>query len=292
MADPTEIQESPIVKYDTAPYKLDRDYRSGHHCTRNSAMASILLSNPSYACNNETIIKLMGKGMRVFNFSERTFPNDIKNRHMENPKLDYPYRDGGLPMWNAIQKFTKEYVDLYYDNDQDVLNDYELQAWAEELGGDRKKGNCGLNGFPTRISSSGEVARIIGQIIFTCTAHHSTIHYPQYQYAGYLPNMPSSLYQSPDIPAEQYKTEKQFVRFFPDFRMAFNQTLVYYMVCFRVNRIGEYDLFAFDKKAVPVIIRHRQTLHEIAKQHQEKYRDGKQKYPFMDPSQIPNSVTA
>ena len=245
-----------------------------------------------FACSNAALIEFMGQGMRAYSFRDRRFPTDIRNRHVQNPLLDYPYRDGGAPLWDLLQSFAREYVGVYYRTDEDVLNDYELQAWASELGGDRHTGKCGLNDFPTRLTTPDEVAEIIGHILFICTAHHSTIHYPQYQYAGYPPNMPSSLYQSPEIPPEEYQTEAQFVRFFPNFRMALNQVLVYYLVCFRVNRMDEYDLLSFDRRSAPVIKRHREKLRELSRKYREKEKHERLRYPFMDPLQVPASVTA
>ena len=84
--------------------------------------------------NNDALVKFMGEGMRQFKFRERALPNDIKRRHVENPKLVYPYRDDGMPMWNAIQDFTREYVDVYYKSDQYVVEDYEFTSLGQRAG--------------------------------------------------------------------------------------------------------------------------------------------------------------
>jgi arachidonate 15-lipoxygenase len=65
--------------------------------------------------DNDALVKFMGEGMRQFKFRERALPNDLKRRHVENPKLIYPYRDDGMPVWNAIQDFVRAYVDVYYE---------------------------------------------------------------------------------------------------------------------------------------------------------------------------------
>ena len=242
--------------------------------------------------DNPGLVKFMGQAMANFRFRERAFPNDLKRRHVENPKLDYPYRDDGRLLWNAIQDFTREYVNVYYKDDQDVINDHELQGWAQELTGSRQQGMCGLNDFPMQFQTISEVAETIGQIIFTATAHHSAIHYPQHTYAQFVPNMPLSLYRQPLPLPGRAAPDKTLLEFFPRFDMAFQQAMIYYMVDFKVNRIGEYALELFDEPAIAVIQRYQQKLAELSAAHGEKYKDSAMPYPFMDPLHIPNGVTA
>ena len=46
---------------------------------------------------------------------------------------NYPYRDDGLAIWDAIYNWVKDYTDLYYKTDADVQNDYELANWVAEI---------------------------------------------------------------------------------------------------------------------------------------------------------------
>lgn len=242
--------------------------------------------------DNDALVKFMGEGMRQFKFRERALPNDIKRRHVANPKLIYPYRDDGLPIWNAIQDFARAYVDVYYKSDQYVLEDYELQAWAKELGGERATGACGLEDFPTHFSSKKEVAEIFGQIIYIATAHHSSIHFPQYPYAQFVPNMPNSIYESPTDLLKKNLANDQIMRLFPHFKVALFQSFLYYAVNFRVSRIGEYPLKMFNPEAVAVIERYQHVLKQMSSAHQDKYINKREKYPYMNPEHIPNGVTS
>lgn len=245
-----------------------------------------------FPCNNDGLVKFMGEGMRQFNFRERALPNDLKRRHVENPKLIYPYRDDGLPIWNGIQDFVGAYVDVYYKNDRNVIEDFELQAWAQELGGERDNGYCGLEDFPTAFSSKKEVAEIFGQIIYMATAHHSSVHYPQYPYAQFVPNMPNALYASPTDLLKTNLEQDQLMRLFPRFKAALFQSFLYYAVNFKVNQIGEYPLEMFGPEAVTVIKKYQQELKNLSLAHREKYLNKNEKYPYMNPEHIPNGVTA
>ncbi len=242
--------------------------------------------------DNDALVKFMGEGMRSYRFRERAFPNDLKRRAVTNPKLNYPYRDDGLPLWQAIMEFVEAYVDVYYKSDQYVIDDSELQAWAQELGGEKADGSCGLEDFPSSFNSKQEVVDIFGQIIFTATAHHSAVHYPQDPYSQFVPNMPNALYANP---FELLKTEldqSQLMQLLPPFKVGFFQAFLYYAVNFKVNRIGEYPRQLFCPQAIVAIQAFQQKLQQISAQHQQKYRGKSAQYPYMDPKNIPNGVTA
>ncbi len=244
-----------------------------------------------FACDNEALVNFMGKGMNEFSFKEFTFPNDIKNRHMGNPNLVYPYRDDGKLWWQESQEFAFDYLSLYYANDDAVIQDYELQAWAAELGGAKSENNCGLTDFPTAFTSVKQLAEIVGHILFITTAHHSAVHYPQYECAGYPPNMPFSSYLAPLTSPDEYQSEEQIVKFFPRYSMAFQQAFIFYLTNFKVNKAGQYDLDKFDVEAQQLIKNHQKNLLSIGEKIDKANAYRKYPYPYMHPNNVPNSVT-
>ena len=46
---------------------------------------------------------------------------------------NYHFRDDGLMLWFAIKRYIEKVVDIFYQNDDDVAKDYELQLWSIEL---------------------------------------------------------------------------------------------------------------------------------------------------------------
>jgi len=244
-----------------------------------------------FACDNEALVNFMGKGMNEFSFKKFAFPNDIKNRHMDNPKLVYPYRDDGKLWWQESQRFALAYLSNYYLNDEAIKQDFELQAWAEELGGEKSQNKCGLTDFPTSFHSIKQLAEIVGHIIFITTAHHSSVHYPQYECAGYPPNMPFSSYLPPMTSPEEYQTEAQLMQFFPRYSMAFQQAFIFYLTNFKVNLAGQYKLESFDLSAKQLIIEHQAQLEQIGQTIDKTNVSRKYPYPYMHPNNVPNSVT-
>ena len=257
-----------------------------------------------FACDNDALVKFMGQGMRTYNFKEMAFPNDIKNRNMEDPELYYPYRDDGKLIWEAIHKFVREYINLYYKSDQDVIEDFELQGWGKEIGGDHKEysekePNCGVPSFPTQFNTINEVIETIGNILFIATGHHSCVHFAQYQYAGYVPNMPFSGYTPP---SKNFSKEDEMKLFPPlgtlavlnKFKpngMAFYQSFIFSFTNFKVNRIGEYDLKMFDGRPNEIIKKYQADLNEISSEIAKRNQKRTFPYSLMDPKEIPNGVT-
>ncbi len=246
-----------------------------------------------FACDNPSLVAFMGEGMNKFSFTEYELPRDIERRQVDNPELNYPYRDDGMLWWDEMQRFAKEILAVYYKNDQDVVEDYELQSWAAALGGKKECNNFGLTDFPTSFSTVEQLAKIVGQIIFIATAHHSSIHYAQYECAGYAPNMPFSSYEPPLTEPSDYQSEKGLVKFFPRWSMAMEQALIFFLTNFRVNSVGDYSTqsSSFNEQAKAAIAAHQKRIAAIGEEIDRRNQARKFPYFYMHPKNVPNSVT-
>ena len=241
-----------------------------------------------FAGDYDATTQCMANGMTSFNFKASAFPNDIAKREVDNPDLFYPFRDDGMLLWNAIQGFVKEYVDVCYQSDADVTRDYEIQAWAHDISAqDRGR----IPGFPARFESRQELAETVGHIIFLCTAFHSCIHFNQYKYPGFVPNMPHSAYAPPPSGKNTEIEAAALLKFQPAFRAAYSQTWTYFLTNFTVNRIGQYPLQQFDPAARDVIKRFNDRLKEIEVQIDQRNSSRSVIYDRMNPRLIPNGVT-
>ena len=121
---------------------------------------------------------------------------------MDDPNVlpGYYYRDDGLKIWNAIEAYVKDIIDLFYSNDADVKEDPELQNWAKEVHykafpafGDNPAGR----GFPESINTKDELIEYCTLIIFNGSAQHAAVNFGQFDIYGYAPNSPSAVRQPP-----------------------------------------------------------------------------------------------
>jgi arachidonate 15-lipoxygenase len=241
-----------------------------------------------FAGDYDATLQCMADAMTSFDFAESAFPRDITTRGVDNPALFYPYRDDGQLLWDAIQAFAAQYIDACYAADSDVVQDTEINAWAHDIAApDRGR----IRGFPQRFQTKNALAETVGHVIFLCTAHHSCIHFNQYSYPGFVPNMPYASYVPPLSGNEKAIDADGLMRIQPAFRAAYSQTWTYFLTNFRVNRIGEYRLPCFDAATHDAIKRFGARLQAIDAEIESRNRSRKVSYLRMQPSVIPNSVS-
>jgi lipoxygenase len=134
-------------------------------------------------------------------FEANALPKDLIKRGMAEPddsakhgvKLaieDYPYASDGLELWGAMKSWNAEYIDIFYEDDKQVQEDPELQAWWKEYRhvghGDKKD----AEGWP-ELDSKASLAEIVTTIVWICTAMHAPINFGQYDYASWMPQHPA-----------------------------------------------------------------------------------------------------
>ena len=124
----------------------------------------------------------------------------ISGRNMADAAIVYPYRDDARDVMAAITGFVAPYLAAAYPGDvaaanHAVASDLTLQGWIAEAS-DPLRGNLrGLSAPQTRT----DLVAMLSQIIFTCTAQHSALNYPQYDYFGRITNMPAALWHEPHL---------------------------------------------------------------------------------------------
>ena len=90
-------------------------------------------STLSIGHGSKGITKLLQKSFNGFEFdNEFNFPHNIMNRDVGDIP-NYHFRDDGLDLWNEIKNFVKDVIDIFYETDDDILGDWELQEWTSEL---------------------------------------------------------------------------------------------------------------------------------------------------------------
>uniref|UniRef100_A0A0D6QVF8 Lipoxygenase n=1 Tax=Araucaria cunninghamii TaxID=56994 RepID=A0A0D6QVF8_ARACU len=103
---------------------------------------------------------------------------------------DYPYAVDGLEIWSAIESWVREYLSIYYNNDELVRADTELQAWWHEVryvGHADKKDET----WWYKMDSVAELEKTITTIIWVASALHAATNFGQFAYSGYMPNRPA-----------------------------------------------------------------------------------------------------
>jgi arachidonate 15-lipoxygenase len=147
-------------------------------------------------------------------FNDHFLEENLRSRGVTDSKLDFPYRDYARLLWRAIAKWVKEYVSEFYQEDDAVVADTELQSWAKEIvTHDRTSitafgDESYLNGQSEHVISSRiYLIDALTMIIFTASCQHSALNFSQKPFLAYAPAWPLSMKHS-ELPASGRDAQK------------------------------------------------------------------------------------
>lgn len=236
---------------------------------------------------------LMVKGLRIRGFNDDMFPKRLRDRGVDEVTAlpVYPYRDDGLLIWDAIHAWVTAYLELYYPSDGAVQSDTALQKWARELvafEGGR------LLGFGERedgsIKTLNYLIDAVTMVIFTASAQHAAVNFPQNPLMSFAPAMPTAGYLPPEVIGSG-STQKDWFNLLPPLDQAQSQlNLVYLLGSVYFTRLGVYEDGHFADPRVAEPLRHFQQSLEEAEATINLRNTTRPVYDFLRPSLIPQSI--
>ena len=248
-------------------------------------------------------ITLEGVRGYPFSFNDSMLPKFFELRGVDDEtKLpDYPYRDDGMLVWDAIHKWVDNYLSVYYQNDQDVIEDTELQNWFQSL-----IANDGgrMTGFGESNSSGGldihsktYLIDAVTLLIFTCSAQHAAVNFAQATYMSYSPNMPFSGYQPAPTTATGATKDDYFDLLPPIEQAEAQMNITYTLGSVYYTQLGQYlnkdkpnsDYFT-DINVHQPLKTFQNRLKEIETIIQDRNGERSTFYNFLLPSRIPQSI--
>jgi len=118
-----------------------------------------------------------------FDFYKKMTPVDFAERRVADPAglPDYAYRDDALLVWEAIHDWAEQYINIYYDDDEAVVGDTELALWAASIASEGH-----IIGFKP-ITSRDQLIDVCTMIIFTASAQHAAVNFPQRTIVTFAP---------------------------------------------------------------------------------------------------------
>ncbi len=231
--------------------------------------------------------------VKNFSFRDAYLPVSLHQRGVDNAEQlpYYPYRDDALKIWNAIRDWVSEYLAIYYGSDYDVQQDSEVQSWAAEISSD----NGGrLNGFGDGnglgIGSLESLIDTATMIIFTGSAQHAAVNFPQKTQMAYCPIYPLAGY-SP-APTHKHHTEEDFLNMFaPMDNAAEHSEVLTLLGSVYYTQLGQYTVGHFlDLRVAAPLLRFQAALRELEDQIDERNAGMEKPYTTLKPSLIPQST--
>lgn len=217
----------------------------------------------------------------------------------------FPFRDDTLLLWKATRDFVDGYVRRYYRDDQDVREDYELQAFVNELASPQYAGFQGLGGLvpsgdarrPWRLESLDYLVEMVAQIIYIAGPQHASVNYAQYPLMSYMPSVAGTIYKAPPTRSTQLAKAEDCLPWYPPLDVSlYTFSFEYLLSGVQFDRFGTYEHnprtpYFTDPKVQPLVAAFQQALSEIETTITARNRKRPMPYPFQLPSQIPNSVS-
>jgi arachidonate 15-lipoxygenase len=237
---------------------------------------------------------LTAQAIQNLSFNDNLLPKTFEDRKVDavnSPLLEYPYRDDALEIWNAIHDWVSDYLSIYYKDDGAVQNDNELQLWIGELlssAGGKIKG-IGQDG---KIKNLSYLIDITTQIIFTASAQHAAVNFPQATLMSYTPAMPMAGYTP--VPSDfSNVSDKDFFDLLPPIKQAQGQlALTHLLGSVYCTKLGDYLTLDRENSDVASSLANFQAkLKEIEEKISARNveKPGKS-YPYLLPSKIPQSI--
>lgn len=183
-------------------------------------------------------------------FNAHMLPNNLAARGVLDPTQlpGYPYRDDALLVWGAIHAWVRDYLSLYYNTNDDVVGDTELQAWYQDLVS--PDGGC-VNGLgepgpqpddSVGLYTFGYLIEVVTMVIFTGSAQHATVNFSQLGIMSYTPAMPLATYAPAPTQVSGELPANAELAALPPLQMAMLQLLLGQLLGnIYFTRLGQYD---------------------------------------------------
>jgi arachidonate 15-lipoxygenase len=231
------------------------------------------------------------KGFQAQGFNASMLPRQLRDRGVDDPTAlpSYPYRDDGLLVWSAIQQWVGAYLGLFYGSDTAVTGDTEIQNWAAEL---VAFDGARLQDFGDR--GDGQIATLaylvdaVTTIIFTASAQHAAVNFPQSSIMSYAPAMPTAGYASARSIAAG---SVDLFDLLPPLDQAQSQlNLVYLLGSVSFTQLGVYDDGHFTDPRVAASLQAFQQRLQAINEIVDQRNQNRPVYDCLKPAKIPQSI--
>jgi len=239
---------------------------------------------------------IIAKLWQNWGFYEKSFKQSLINRGFLNGNgtspdhiQGYYWRDDGLKLYNLIYGFVQSVLDNYYKSDSDVVNDWEIQNWLSEL--QSRRGGQLKNVTPTgNMTTKVDLYTLCTNIVFTVTAKHSAGNSGQFDYYGFIPNVPGALYTPPRI-NERNTTWDTIFQALPPKEPTLSQISITYLL----SQVQQKSMPLIGQAVYPAawknqVTQFQKNLTELSKAIEDREKGKPYPYLYLDPAQVANSI--
>lgn len=234
-------------------------------------------------------LELMKRGLANYRFDEASPEKDFAKRGVGAGSSigEYPFRDDALTVWPAMKTWVKNYLKIYYENDEAVSGDNELQAFVAEVGAED---GGRIPGIPT-VSTMDELVEFVTTVIWIASAQHSAVNFAQFPFMSYPPNISGAGF-TPAPGAADLDTDA-LAKFLPPLSFVETQfTITFQLSSLHMSRLGKYPWLHFkDHRVWTPLKSYKNVLEEAESTIASREQGRLLPYPFLMPSQVLQSIS-
>ncbi|XP_033040732.1 arachidonate 12-lipoxygenase, 12S-type isoform X2 [Trachypithecus francoisi] len=237
-------------------------------------------------------VQLLRRATAQLTYCSLCPPDDLADRGL----LGLPgalYARDALRLWEIIARYVEGIVHFFYQRDDVVRGDPELQAWCREI---TEVGLCQAQdrGFPVSFQSQSQLCHFLTMCVFTCTAQHAAINQGQLDWYAWVPNAPCTMRMPPPTTKEDV-TMATVMGSLPDVQQACLQMAISWHLGRRqpdMVPLGHHkEKYFSGPKPKAVLNQFRTDLENLEKEITARNEQLDWPYEYLKPSCIENSVT-
>ncbi|XP_063971178.1 allene oxide synthase-lipoxygenase protein-like [Lytechinus pictus] len=232
---------------------------------------------------------------------------DLEDRGVADSEVlpKYYYRDDALRLHGAISRYVKQIVKQYYDTPEKIVDDYELQDWVAFMAsqdneddmvgsGDGAGTKGGIKGLPHdgHFETAKEISDVVTNFIFIFSATHAAVNFGQYDNYAFPPAYPGWINGQP--PQDKTPlTEKDIIAKLPNKKRILKTMSVTRLLSMHDTKpLGDFEVqYLFDPNSVKALEGLRADLKAIEHIIQSENKNRYNKYEWLLPSNVPNSIS-
>lgn len=224
-------------------------------------------------------------------FDDAALPRDLALRDVGSPELEYPYRDDALLVWGAVERWVTAYVNAFVSSDDEVAKDPAIARWAAEVAAeDGGRLPSFGEGAPGRVATVGYLTRAVTTLVFTASAQHAAVNFPQAGLMTFVPPAPGALYR-PAPASKEVADEHPLLDLMPPLEMGILQ-VEFLTLLGGVNhtRLGHYLPGALSPRVAGALREFRAELERVTAVVADRNASRLGPYPYLSPDRIPQSI--
>jgi len=175
-------------------YKLLRR----HLCTvpaMNTIARKDLIPNTSVVSEGASVVAATAirYHFKKLTMNDLVIPRAFEKRGIDVDKIpNCWYARDILKLWNIMEGFVDSLLKGYYKTDKDVVEDMEIQDFAQDFANEGfgwEKGDS--KGFPSKFVTIEQLVEFCTLVMLTTSAQHAAVNYGQFNNYSFVPNAPS-----------------------------------------------------------------------------------------------------